>query len=112
MPHEALDPNDVDTMVSTWNRFGPAIWSDDRTLVFDYLAVLWARDRLERSMLAADPDTALAIRARITVADDRFREHSVDIDPCLATRYQMPDPGWWWLRTPKEVGRSLRPELT
>lgn len=112
MPHNQFDPNDLDTMVSTWDRCGPGVWADDRTLVFDYLAFLWARDRLERAILAADPETASTMRARIATADERFRQSSVEVDPGLATRYRVPDAGWWWRRTPTQMGRSLIAELT
>jgi hypothetical protein len=111
MAPEAYDPSDVDTLVSQWDRFGPGLWSDDRHLVFDYLAFLWVRDRLERAIVAADRETASTIRARIAAADNRFREASLAVDPGLATRYRMRDPGWWWRRTPRHPGRSLEPEL-
>jgi hypothetical protein len=111
MPQKKFDPYDLDTLVSTWDRFGSRIWTDDRTLVFDYLAFLFARDRLERVILAADPETASTIRARVAAADDRFRADTNDADPGLVARYKKPDSGWWWRRTPKELGHALRPEL-
>jgi hypothetical protein len=106
-----FDPNDVDAMVDAWNRFGPTIWSDDRTLIQDYLSFLFTRDRLETTILAADPETAATLRMRIAAADDRLQTGSEDVDPGLAGRYRRLHSGWWWHRTPRELGYWLRPEL-
>jgi hypothetical protein len=78
----------------------------------NYLVFLFARDRLEQAIVAADRETASAIRARIALADARFQAATAEADPGLAARYRMPDAGWWWHRTPRHLGHSLRPELT
>lgn len=72
--------------------------ADDRT-VFDFIAALHLRNRLDRALRAIDGDVALSC---VAAADELFRRFTV-FDGTQTLQRGYPDARrepWWWERVP------------
>ena len=105
---------DIDELLLRWRRFAtdPGFASDDRTLLQDYVICLFARNTLERFVVAASEQTRAFLKPLIEPSDDAFRAQTSPTDPGLTELYKGSSEGWWWRVTPRSLGNELRRQLT
>jgi hypothetical protein len=101
-------PRNINALIVTWESFGPGYGTDDRILLEDYVHFLRVRDVIEQFLEVATPVTRSYLDSLCSLADERFRMATTDVDPRIPEQFTSNSSGWWWMRTPKTPGAELR----